>query len=122
MNSTSAGIMSIYGLSTEHALEGTLNFCAWKDKMEVLLDDNGVLECIKNDIPKPPASDAQQLTQWRKDSTKARRMILDGFRDHIVPNLHWKETTFQMWKVRTDLFKSNSDARKLALKNKLRSI
>jgi len=86
--------MSVDGLGTEHAIEGTSNFCALKDKMEVMLDDNGVLEYIKVDIPKPPTSDAQQLTQWRKDTTKARRMILEGVRDHIVSNLHGKETPF----------------------------
>lgn len=62
--------------------------------MEVVLDDNGVLEYIKNNIPKPSASYAQQLTQWKKDTTKARRMILEGVRDHIVPNLYGKETPF----------------------------
>ena len=56
--------------------------------MEVVLDDNGGLEYIRTDIPKPPTSDAQQLTQWRKDIAKARRMILEGVRDHIVLNFH----------------------------------
>jgi len=55
--------MSSFGLRTEHALEGTSNFCAWKDIMEAVLDDNGGLECIKTDIHKPLALDAQQLTQ-----------------------------------------------------------
>ena len=69
--------MSIYGLRTEHALEGTLKFYAWKDRMEVVLDDNELLEYIKTNIPKPPTSNAQPLTQWRKDIAKARRMILE---------------------------------------------
>ena len=54
-----------------------------------------------------------------KDTAKARRMILKGVRDHIVPKLHGKETPFHMWKALIDLFESNSDARKLALKEKL---
>lgn len=45
--------MSSYGLRTEHALEGASKFCAWKDIMEALLDDNGVLKYVKIDIPKP---------------------------------------------------------------------
>ena len=58
-NSASAQIISIYGLGKEHALEGTLNLFARKDKMKVVLDDNGVLEYIKNDIPNTPAPYAQ---------------------------------------------------------------
>ena len=59
--------------------------------MEVLLDDNGVLEYMKNDIPKPLPSYAQELAQWRKDTAKSRRMILEGVRDHIV-SMHGNET------------------------------
>jgi len=46
-------------------------------KMELALDDNGVLEYIKIDIPKPLALDAQHLTKWRKDTAKSRRVILE---------------------------------------------
>jgi len=49
-------------------------------------------------------------------------MILKGIRDHTIPNLHGKETTFQMWKSLIDIFESNSDSIKLSLKNKLRII
>jgi len=53
--------MSFNGLRLEYALEGTSNFKAWKHTMEFLLDDNGVLEYTKNDIPKPTSLNAQQL-------------------------------------------------------------
>lgn len=85
--------MSSYGLRIKHALEETSNFFAWKGRMEVVLDDSRVLEYIKTDIPQPSTSDAQQLTQWKEDTTKARRIIL-GVRDHIVPNLDGKNATF----------------------------
>ena len=53
---------------------------------------------------------------------KARRIILEGVRDHIVSNLHGKETPFAMWKTLTDMLQNNIDHRKLALKDKLRKI
>jgi len=53
---------------------------------------------------------------------KARRIILEGVRDHIVSNLHGKETPFTMWKALTNLFENNSDHKKLALKDKLKKI
>jgi len=46
-------------LRLEYALEKTSNFIAWKDMMEVVLNDNGVLEYNKTDIPKPTILDAQ---------------------------------------------------------------
>ena len=45
-----------------------------------------------------------------------------GVKDHIVSNLHGKETRHAMWKALTDLFQNSSDHRKLALKDKLRNI
>jgi len=53
---------------------------------------------------------------------KARRIILEGVRDHIVSSLHGKETPYSMWKVLTNLFQNISDHRKLELKEKIRKI
>ena len=106
----------------EYALEGTSNFYAWKGRMEFVLDDNGLLEYTQTSIPKPVALYAQQLAQWKKDTAKGSRIILEGVRDHVVSNLHGKETTYAMWKTITELFESINDARKLALKDKLKNI
>lgn len=54
--------MYFSGLRLEYALEGSSNFMAWKDRMEVVLDENSVLEYVKNDIEKPSQLDAQQLS------------------------------------------------------------
>ena len=40
----------------------------------------------------------------------------------MILNLHGKETPFVIWKTLKDLFHRSSDARKLALRDKLRSI
>ena len=114
--------MCFNGLRLEYALEGNSNFCAWKDKMEVVLNDNGVWEYTQTDIPKPTTSTAQELAQWKKDTTRARRIIMKGVRDHVVSNLHGKKTLFAMWKTLTYLFRSSSDTRKLALRDKLKKI
>ena len=53
---------------------------------------------------------------------RARWIILEGVRDHIVSSLHGKETLFSMWKTLKDLYHNSSDQRKLALKDKLRRI
>lgn len=61
-----------------------------------MLEDNGLKEFIDKDIPKPPVVDAQDLAEWRKCVAKARKIILEGVRYHIVSNLHNKETPFAM--------------------------
>lgn len=118
----SAGIMSFYGFRLEYALEGTSNFYACKDNKEFVLDENGLLEDTQTDIPKPPASNAQQLAQWKKDIEKSRRIVLEGVKYHVLLSLHGKNIAFAMWKTLIEIFDSSSDAKKLALKDNLRNI
>ena len=70
--------MSFYGLRLEYALEGSSNYIAWKDKMEAMLEANGLKEFIDHDIQKSPTCDAKYLEEWRKCVAKKRRIILEG--------------------------------------------
>jgi len=108
--------MSSNGLRLEYALEGTSNLCSCKYNMEVVIDDNGVLDYTQTNIPKLATLNAQQSTN-SKYTTKARRVILEGVINHVVSNLHEKETLFEMWKKLTNIFQSSSDVRKLTLRD-----
>ena len=111
--------MAFYGLRLEYALEGSLNYIAWKDRMEVVLEDNGLKEFIDQEIQKLASTNAQELAEWKKCVAKVRRIILEGVRDHIVSSLHGKDIPYSMWKTLKDLYQNSSDQRKLALKDKL---
>ena len=50
--------MSFNGLRLEYALEGGSNYIAWKDRMEAVLEDNGLKEFMESNVPKPTSSDA----------------------------------------------------------------
>ena len=97
--------MAFNGLRLEYALEGSFNYIAWKDRMEAVLEDNGLKEFIDKDVPKP---DAANLDAWQKKVAKARRILLEGVQDHIVSSFHGKATPYEMWKALTDLFQSSS--------------
>ena len=90
--------------------------------MEAVLEDNGLKEFIDRDVPKPTSIDVAVLDACQKKVARARRILLEGVRDHIVSRIHGKSTPFAMWKALTDLFQSSSDQRKLALKYKLKKI
>ena len=112
--------MAFNGLRLEYALEGSANYIAWKDRMEAILEDNGLKEFIDSDVPKPTSTDAALLDAWKNKVAKTRRILLEGVKDHIVSSLHDKATPFAMWKVLIDLFQSSSNHRKLVLKDKLK--
>ena len=52
----------------EYALEGSLNYIAWKDRIEAVLDDNGLKEFIEAEVPKP--TDVAHVEAWQKKTTK----------------------------------------------------
>ena len=106
----------------EYALDGKSNYTVWKDRMEGVLEDNGLKDFIDQEVPKLAAIGAQELAQWKKCVARARRILLELVQDHIVSSLHGKEILFSMWKTLKDLYQNNSDQRKLALKDKLRKI
>ena len=64
--------------------------------MEAVLEDNGLNDFIDQEVPKPATANAQELAEWKKCVTRARRILLEGVRDHIVSSLHGKETQFSM--------------------------
>ena len=96
--------MDFNGLRLEYKLEGSSNYISWKDRMEAVLEDNGLKEFIDKDVPKPDAADAANLVAWQKKVAKARRILLEGVRDHIVSSLHGKAISYAMWKALTNLF------------------
>ena len=114
--------MSFNGFRLEYALEGSSNYISWKDRMEAVMEDNGLKEFIDAEIPKPASSDAAALDAWKKKTAKCRRILLEGVKDHIVSSLHGKSSSLLLWKSLKELFQSKSDQRKLALKDKLRKI
>ena len=77
---------------------------------------------IDSDIPQPATTDAQFLDAWKKNVAKVRRILLEGFRDHIVSKIQEKETPYAMCKALKNLFQNSNDHRKTTLKENLRNI
>lgn len=72
--------------------------------------------------PQTTPTNAQLLIQYNKIDTKARRIILEGINEYIIPHLHGKRTENDMWTTILALYQGFNDAKKLALKNRPRSI
>ena len=86
--------MAFNSLRLEYALGGSSNYIAWKDHMEAILEGNSLKDFIDQEVPK--LTDATELVGWKKCVARARRILLEGVRDHIVSSLHGKETPFLM--------------------------
>jgi hypothetical protein len=68
----------------------------------MVLEVNEVLEHTPETATAP--TDATQLAIWKKGEEKAKSLILDGIKDHVVPHLSGKTTAKDMWKALSDLY------------------
>ena len=111
----------------EDSLDGARNFVPWKARLVLILEENELWNevfyyTIANPIVVPASNDAQALSAFNKKVIKARRIILDAVKDHVIPQISSKTRAYQMWDALTSLYQSSNENRKMVLREKLKSI
>ena len=84
-------------MMVEDRLEGASNFIPWKSRVLLLLEENDLLQFVKAKVPKPEAEEDKSC--WRKDDAKAKRILVDLVRDHLVPQISEKTAARRMFKT-----------------------
>ena len=75
-----------------------------------------------NPIAVSASTDAQALFAFNKKDIKARRIILDAVKDHVIPHISSKTRAYKIWYALTNLFQSSNENRKMILRERLKSI
>jgi hypothetical protein len=94
--------MASAGLRVEDRLDGASNFCPWRERISLVLEENGLLEIAEGKVAAP--ADPVQLAAHTKKDVKAKRILVDGVKDHIIPHLSGKKTTKEMWEALVKLY------------------
>jgi hypothetical protein len=71
-------------------LEDVENFCAWKYRIDMILEENDLASFVKEEVPKP--NDAAEKAKHLKDMIRAKRIIVDSIKDHLIPYVSSKTT------------------------------
>jgi hypothetical protein len=66
-------------------LEGVDNFRAWKYRIALILEENDLARFIKENVPEP--ADATAKAKYQKDMVRAKRIIADSIKDHLIPQV-----------------------------------
>ena len=93
----------------EDRLDGAGNFVPWKAILVFILEENELWDEVINNITKhpivvPTSTDAQAVSAFNKKDIKARRIILDAVKDHVIPHISSKTRAYKMWDALTNLF------------------
>jgi hypothetical protein len=89
----------------------------------MILDENDLLEHVTVGVPEP--DEVEQKTKHKKNEKKAKRIVLDSVKDHLIPHIpHIFElqTTRQMYEALSRLYESKDISHNLTLRNQLRDM
>ena len=86
-------------LRLEDMLNGAGNFVPWKARIVLILEENELWNEVvhrtqANPIQVPASTDAQALATFNKKDIKARWIILDAVKDHVIPHISSKDRAF----------------------------
>ena len=104
----------------DEKLEGVENFEAWKYRIMLILEENDLEGFIKEEVAKPEEDEAK--AKHKKDMIKAKRIIVDSIKDHLIPHVSSRRTPKEMFKALSSLFEKRNINRKMTLRNQLKSV
>ena len=83
-------------------LEGAKNFWAWKYRISLVLEENELDSYISGEVPVLEGDEANAL--HKKNLIKAKRIIFDSIKDHLIPQVSSIKTPKEMFDALTKLF------------------
>jgi hypothetical protein len=104
----------------EDRLQGATNFWAWKARILLLLEKNDLKEYVESVVLSP--NNPQELAAHKKKEVKAKRVLLDSVKDHLIPHIFEKKTAKDMYDALVGLYQSKNTNWKLILRHNLRSV
>ena len=115
----STGTMS-NSMKGENKLEGASNYMAQKNKIDIILEKNKVLDLVQGKIKKP--TDDAEKAKFRETEILAMNLIVDGVKDNLIPYISNINSTQEMYEALSELFTIKNIGQIANLKNKLRTI
>jgi hypothetical protein len=64
-------------------------FHAWKYRISLILEENGLARFIKENVPE--LVDVAAKAKHQKDTVRAKRIIADSIKDHLIPQVASKK-------------------------------
>ena len=87
-------------------LEGVENFCSWKYRIAIILEENDLAKFIKENVLEPEKDASKE--KYKKDMIKAKRIIADSIKDHLIPQVSSKNTPKYMFDALTRMYEGKN--------------
>ena len=104
--------MASHGLRDQDKLDGVSNFIIWRAKILSVLDEYDIKNHAENVLVEP--ADPNPLKKSNENQAQAKRLIMDGVKDHVMPHIAGKKTANEMWTTLEAMYQGSSVQRKNA--------
>ena len=94
----------------DEKLEGDDNFWAWKYNIIFILKENDLDKYVEGEIGEPEEEEAK--IKHRKEMIRAKRIIVDSIKDHLIPQVSSLKTPMAMFDDLTRLFEGKTSTRR----------
>ena len=82
------------------------NFRAWKYKIGLILEENDLARFVKEEVSEP--DDVADKAKHQKDTIRAKRIIADSIKDHLIPYVSSKKTPKEMFDALNRLYEGRT--------------
>jgi hypothetical protein len=87
-------------------LKGVENFRSWKYRIGLILEENDLARFVKEEVSEPV--DAAEKAKHQKDTIRAKRIIVDSIKDHLIPYVSSKKTMKEMFDALNILYEGKT--------------
>ena len=103
-------------------MDGAPNYGSLKTRVLIALEEYDVVDFAIKDVPKPAGEEEDRLASWRKHDVKARKILIDSVKSHLLFHISKATTTKEMFNTLKNLFERDSTSKSIALRSQLRTI
>jgi len=86
-------------MRAEDRLDGADNFISYKHMILLILEENELLDHVKQVLSELEEEDAKE--KHKKNEIKAKRILVDSIKDHLIPSLLELKTPKEMFDALT---------------------
>ena len=84
------------GMKVEDHLDEATNFISWKSRV-LILGENDLLKLVNEKVLEQDVE--EDKSHWRNSDARARRILVNSVRFHLVPQILRTKTTMKMFKT-----------------------
>jgi hypothetical protein len=103
----------------DEKLDGADNFRAWRYRVTLLLEEHELEKFMIEEVQEPQGDEAKAKY---KDMVRAKRIIADSIKDHLIHHVSSLSSAKQMMDTLTCLFEGSNIKRRMTLRSQLKNV